>query len=193
MLALRLSDPFLRYIPRFKKVSVFNPDTLKPPLAKISDDKIPLVLTFNIFNYRVIVTSLAVIFKFLKMTIFTDNPLICFRRNKNIRDDLVRSALRQNLPVPAGSFSRSRARCYMCSFLNSATSVSGPQSNFVIGRNFTCTSSIISCISWSKCCKLYIGETGRRLSDKFSEHFRSVRNWMMLTSLHVVRHFDTAC
>ena len=102
------------------------------------------------------------------------------------------SALRQNLPVAAGSFSCSRARCYTCSFLNSATSVSGPQSNFAIGRNFTCTSSIISCISCSKCCKLYIGETGRRLSDKFSEHFRSVRNWMMLTSLHVVRHFNTA-
>ena len=102
------------------------------------------------------------------------------------------SALRQNLPVAAGSFSCSRARCYTCSFLNSATSVSGPQSNFAIGRNFTCTSSIISCISCSKCCKLYIGETGRRLSDKFSEHFRSVRNSMMLTSLHVVRHFNTA-
>ena len=26
-------------------------DTLKPPLAKISDDKIPLVLTFHPFNY----------------------------------------------------------------------------------------------------------------------------------------------
>ena len=28
-------------------------DTLKPPLAKISDDKIPLVLTFHSFNYKV--------------------------------------------------------------------------------------------------------------------------------------------
>ena len=28
-------------------------DTLKPPLAKISDDKIPLVLTFHPFNYKV--------------------------------------------------------------------------------------------------------------------------------------------
>ena len=29
-------------------------DTLKPPLAKISDDKIPLVLKFYSFNYKVI-------------------------------------------------------------------------------------------------------------------------------------------
>ena len=28
-------------------------DTLKPPLAKISDDKIPLVLTFHPFTYKV--------------------------------------------------------------------------------------------------------------------------------------------
>ena len=28
-------------------------DTLKPPLGKISDDKIPLVLTFHSFNYKV--------------------------------------------------------------------------------------------------------------------------------------------
>ena len=82
---------------------------------------------------------------------------------------------RQNLPASAGTFSCSRARCYTCSFLNSATSISGPKSNFVIRHNFTCTSSnIIYCISCSKCCKLYIGETGRRLSDRFAEHLRSV-------------------
>ena len=147
----------------------------------------PSVLTFDLFNYRVS-DIISRNFQILKndpetSAIFTDNPLICFRRNRNIRDDLVRSALRQNVPVAAGSFSRSCARCYICSSLNSATSISWPQSNFVIGHNFTCTSYIIYCISCSKCCKLYIGETGRRLSVKFSEHLRSVRNWMILRSL----------
>ena len=103
----------------------------------------------------------------------------------------MRSAFRQNLPAPAGTFSCSRARCYMCSFLNSATPVSGPKSNFAIRHNFTCTSSnIIYCISCSKCCKLYIGETGRRLSDRFAEQIRSVRNNDV--DKHVVRHFNTA-
>ena len=60
-----------------------------------------------------------------------------------------------------------RCLAYTCSFLNSGTSISGPKSNFVIRHNFTCTSSnIIYCISCIKCCKLYIGETGRRLSDR---------------------------
>ena len=63
----------------------------------------------------------------------------------------VRSALRQNLQAPAETFSCSRARCYTYSFFNSATSISGPKSNFVILQNFTRTSSndIIYCISCS--------------------------------------------
>ena len=89
----------------------------------------------------------------------------------------MRSALRQNLPASAGTFSCSRARCYTCLFLNSATSISRAKSNFVILHNFTFTSSnIIYCISSIKCCKLYIGERGRCLSNRFAEHLRSERN-----------------
>ena len=103
----------------------------------------------------------------------------------------MRSAFRQNLPAPAATSSCSRARCYTCSFLNSATSISGPKSNFVIPHNFTCTSSnIIYWISCSKSCKLYIGETGRCLYDRFAGHLRSVRN----NDVHkpVARHFNAA-
>ena len=103
----------------------------------------------------------------------------------------MRSVLRQNLPAPAGTFSCSRAHCYTCSFLNSATSTSGSKSNFVIRHNFTCTSSnIIYCISCSKYCKFYIGETGRRLSARFAEHLRSVRNNDV--DKPVARHFNAA-
>ena len=167
-------------------------DTLKPRLAKISDDKIPLVLTFHPFNYKVrdVISRNFLILK-NDPAIFTDNPFISFRRNKNIRDNLVRSSLRQNLLAPAGTFSCSRARCYTCSFLNSSTSISGSKSNFVIRHNLTCTcSNIIYCVSCSKCCKLYIGETGRRLSDRFAEHLRSVRKNDV--DKPVARHFNAA-
>ena len=40
------------------------------------------------------------------------------------------------------------------------------------------------------CCKLYIGETGRRLSDRFAEHLRSVRNNDV--DKPVARHFNAA-
>ena len=104
----------------------------------------------------------------------------------------MRSALKQNLPVPAGTFSFPRPRCYTCSLLNTASSISGPKSNFFINLfNFTCTSSnIIHCISCSKCCKLYIGERGRRLSDRFAEHLSFIRNNDV--EKPVVRHFNAA-
>ena len=103
----------------------------------------------------------------------------------------MRSALNQNLQAPAGAFSCSRARCYTCSFLNSATSIFGPKSNFAIRHNFTCTSSnIFYRISCIKYCKLYIGETGRRQSDRFSEYLRSVRNNHV--DKPVARHFNAA-
>ena len=40
---------------------------------------------------------------------------------------------------------------------------------------FTCTSAnVIYCITCTLCNKLYIGETGRRLGDRFREHLRDV-------------------
>ena len=66
-------------------------------LAKISDDKIPLVLTFHPFNYTVrdvISRNFQILINDPETSaIFTDNPRISFRRNRNIRDNLVRSAL----------------------------------------------------------------------------------------------------
>ena len=68
--------------------------------------------TFHPFNYKV---SDVIIrnFQILKNDpetsgIFTHNPLISFRSNKNIQDNLVRRTLRQNIPATAGTFSCSR-------------------------------------------------------------------------------------
>lgn len=82
----------------------------------ISDDKVKNIINRN--------------FHILKnnpetSAIFTDNPLISFGRNKNILNNLVR---RQNLCLHQRVTSCSRACCYTCSFLNSATSFSGHKS-----------------------------------------------------------------
>ena len=45
----------------------------------------------------------------------------------------------QAAPAPAGTFSCFRIRCYTCSFLNSATSISELKSSFVIRHNFART------------------------------------------------------
>ena len=51
------------------------------------------------------------------------------------------------------------------------------QTWFIIRHYFTCTfSKITYCVSCSTCCKIYIGETGRRLSDRFPEQLHSVKS-----------------
>ena len=63
---------------------------------------------------------------------------------------------------------------------------------FVIAAyRFTCTSAnVIYCITCTLCNKLFIGETGRRLGDRFREHLRDVEKNDKDASKPVARHFN---
>ena len=68
-----------------------------------------------------------------------------------------------------------RARCKTCSFIYNVEKLSGPKRSINITDHFTCTSAnVIYCMTCTLCKKLYIGETGRRLGDRFREHLRDV-------------------
>ena len=49
---------------------------------------------------------------------------------------------------------------------------------------------VIYCITCALCNKLYIGETGRRLGDRFREHLRDVEKNDKDASKPVARHFN---
>ena len=60
-----------------------------------------------------------------------------------------------------------------------------------ITDHFTCTSTnVIYCITCTLCKKLYIGETGTRLGDRFREHLRDVKKDDKNASKPVARHFN---
>ena len=60
----------------------------------------------------------------------------------------------------------------------------------ITGR-FACTSAnVIYCINCTLCKKIYIGETGRRLGDRFREHLRDVERNDKDGSKPVARHFN---
>ena len=60
-------------------------------------------------------------------------------------------------------------------FFHNVDKISGPKRSIKILDHFTCTSAnVICCITCTYWNKLYIGETGRRLSDRFREHLRDV-------------------
>ena len=69
--------------------------------------------------------------------------------------------------------------------------MSGPKRSIQITDHFTCTSANVICwITCNYCNKLYIGETGRRLGDRFREHLRDEEIKKKDVSKSFARHFN---
>ena len=144
---------------------------------KENSSRIPFTLTFHPHSH----TVKSIILKNFKLLqndpdtgrIFSRPPLISFKRDKNIGNFLVRSVF-QTSEQP-GTFKCARARCKTCPFICNVKKLSGPKRSIKITDHFTCTSAnVIYSITCTFCKKLYIGETGRRLGDRFREHLRDV-------------------
>ena len=157
------------------------------------DDRIPFTLTFHPHNHAVKSITLNN-FKLLQNDpetgrIFSQPPLISFKRDKNVGNILVRSALKTN--EQPGTFKCARSRCKTCLFIVNTSKISGPKRSVKITDRFTCTSAnVIYCITCTLCNKLYIGETGRRLGDRFREHLRDVEKNDKDASKPGARHFN---
>ena len=66
-----------------------------------------------------------------------------------------------------------------------------PKRSVKITDRFTCTSAnVIYCITCTLCNKSYIGETSRRLGDRFREHLRDVKKNDKDAFKPVSRHFN---
>ena len=73
---------------------------------------------------------------------------------------------------------------------SSKTHIRGPNGSYQVNDHFDCTTSnIIYCITCTLCNKLYIGESGRKLGDRFREHLLDVKNKGSDLSKPVARHF----
>ena len=114
---------------------------------------------------------------------------ISFKRDKNTGNFLVRSSFQTN--DHSGTFKCTRSRCNTCPFIHNVEKISGPKRSIKITDHFTCTSAnVIYCITCTYCNKLYIGETGRRLGDRFREHLRDVERNDKDASKLAARHFN---
>ena len=75
-------------------------------------------------------------------------------------------------------------------FIRNVEKKSGPKRSIKITDQFTCTSAnVIYCITCTLCKKSYIGETGRRLGDRFRGHLRDVEKDDQNASKPIARHF----
>ena len=161
--------------------------------ASDNEERIPFTLTFhpnNLAARNVVLRN----FKILQSDpetapIFPNPPLVSFKRDRNLRNSLVRSSLPPNLEP--GTFNCSRKVCNTCPFINSKTHIRGPNGSYQVNDHFDCTTSnIIYCITCTLCNKLYIGESGRKLGDRFREHLLDVKNKGSDLSKPVARHFN---
>ena len=115
--------------------------------------------------------------------------MVSFKRYKNIGNFLVRSVLKSD--DEPGTFKRARKRCNTCPFIHNADKITGPKRSIKITDRFTCTSAnAIYCITCILCKKIFIGETGRRLGDRFRKHLRDVERNDKDASKPVARHFN---
>ena len=69
--------------------------------------------------------------------------------------------------------------------------LSGSKRSIKITDHFTCNSAnVMYCLTCTLCKKLYIGETGSPLGDRFQEHLRDVEKDDENPSKPVARHFN---
>ena len=159
---------------------------------KDKNDRIPFTLTLHPHNHAIKSITLNN-FKLLQNDpesgrIFSQPPLISFKREKNVSNFLVRSALKTN--EQPGTFKSAHSRCKTCPFTLNISDISGSKRSVKITDRFTCTSAnVIYCLTFTLCNKLYIGETGRRLGDRFREHLCDVEKNDKDASKPVARHF----
>ena len=120
--------------------------------------------------------------------IFPDKPLCAFRRDKNLRDQLVRAKVRDTVQ-PSGTFACGKSRCNTCKFVCPSVKIKGPSGTHTVLDTFTCTTrGVVYAIRCRLCDLLYVGQTGQRLADRFAQHLRSIRRD---DGQPVSRHFNT--
>lgn len=110
---------------------------------------------------------------------FPHLPLVAHRRDKNLRDILVRSRLPchpTQEDQPRGQ-PCNRPRCKTCTHISKRSTIQFPNKTWRIRSSFTCTvRNLVYVICCKRCNKLYIGETGLRLGDRFARHLNDIEN-----------------
>ena len=163
---------------RHKKIRMRECHSTSLSIPIITQSKVSYLI---ILNYSKMIPRLVESFRNLHF--------ISFKRDKNVGNFLVRSALKTN--EQPGTFKCARSRCKTCLFILNTSKISGPKRSVKITDRFTCTSAnVIYCITCTLCNKLYIGETCRRLGDRFREHLRDVEKNDKDASKPVARHFN---
>jgi hypothetical protein len=148
-------------------------------LNKQNDNVLPLIFDYSSLNVK-LTKELKTIMKeadFLK----TVNIVPAYRNSKNLKQLLVRSQLVTDRINKTGAFvSCTSGQCLTCRYhASDATSFTSTKNNTVynIPDNLSCASKdIIYLITCDKCKIQYVGETGRALRERVTNHRYAIKN-----------------
>ena len=164
-------------IPRSDAIATKDTSDTNQPI------RVPLVVTYNP-ALRSVSSIIRKHFNILSSSprcanVFKATPLVAFRRTNNLSDLLVSAKLRNPTQnnLPHGSF-RCGDNCLTCNYITdgrtSYTFHSTGETRHIT-HHIDCNSkNVIYMVHCNRCHKQYIGETKRRLKDRFNEHRRPV-------------------
>ena len=156
-------------LPLLFKQAIIAPNKLigSQHYKRLRRNRILFTLTFHPHNHAV----KSIILKNFKLLqndpdtgrVFSQPPLISFKRDKNIGNFLVISAFKTS--EQPGTFKCSRARCKTCPFIYNVEKLSGPKRSIIkITDHFTCTSAnVIYCIHLHSLQKVIYRRNGNRV------------------------------
>ena len=177
--------PFLNQeIARVHNITRTQTLTPKDTPTTNQPQRVPLVITYNP-ALRYVSSIINKHFNILSSSprctnVFKAKPFVAFRRSNNLSNILVSAKLHKPSTTanePRGSF-RCGNNCLKCNYINDGltkyTFNSTGETRF-INHHIDCNSkNVIYMVQCNHCHKQYIGETKRRLKDRFNEHRRPV-------------------
>ena len=113
--------------------------------------------------------------------VFPKPPLVAYKRQKNIREKLIRAKVPPEFSRPKRKLPGMKKcrRCVYCPYIKTGDHIKATASdyNHQITQDVNCTTSnIIYLISCEKCNIQYVGETDRQMKVRFAEHQGYVRH-----------------
>ena len=104
--------------------------------------------------------------------IFQSQPMVAYRRPKCIKNFVVKNKSK-SLEKEAPKTTKKCGKCKLCPQIRMTETITNPQNNITIEikDGGTCRSKgVIYAAICKKCNKIYVGQTGEELKDRFSKH-----------------------
>ena len=161
----------------------------RPVFALKYDPRLPSISTIGAKHWREMICQ----DQYLKK-VFPQPPLTAYRRQNNIRDILVKAKVP---PAPsrypsreAKGMARCGKNCAACPYIQTGSEVKINQNDtWKITRKVNCESyNCVYLITCQKCDTKYIGETGRMLKARLSDHRGYINN--QVVSVTTGDHFN---